>query len=1013
MRQIDPEHPARQTGAMTKLTSTDFPAFFHALWRYPPFAWQTRLLERVRAEGWPSTLDLPTGSGKTATLDIALFALALDAFEEPQNRRQPRRVALVVDRRVVVDQAYERAVRLAQALLEARDGILGDIAGALRALQSDHNALPVRPAILRGGMPRESEWARSPDQPVLLVSTVDQVGSRLLFRGYGVSNGMKPIHAGLLGRDTLFLLDEVHLSRPFEETLVAVTQYARAERVGRKLPRPLVALRMSATVADRPDDTFGLTDADRGAPVLATRLMARKCARLIEVKTPKDPERARDAIARACVREAERLIAGSARVIAVIVNRVDTARRAAALAQGRAWNGWEVQLMTGRMRPLDRAELQAKLLERIRAGRERPGDRILLVSTQAVEAGADFDFDALVAECASLDALRQRFGRLDRLGELGTTDAVVVAASGDVDDSASPDPIYGEALRATWYWLAEHATPPDAGDDPVVDLGIAALDETISGLEPAELTSMLAPRAVAPILTSSHLERWVQTSPIPSADPDVAPFLHGTERGAPDVQIVWRADVGDALGAGDMAFLKGVLTAVPPAALEALPIPIWAARAWLAAVAARHQDQTTERVPAVADVEGEVAPSAEEPDRLAPALAWRGDDSVIVSSPAEIRPGDTLVVPSSYGGLSTRFRCWEPDSTEPVRDRGDEAHLLQRGRPVLRWQAAVLAGSGLGGSLAGGPKLDPDEFEEDGASLERGAFDQWRAAVLAQTTLPAWLTVALESLGPRPRLLRLGDTVDAWRMSWQPGRLALADVRRVAGLPALTADADADASATEDEAGSFAAVEVSLEQHLSGVKAFARRFGDAVALPADVVADIVLAARLHDVGKADPRFQLMLHGGDPVSHAMASELLAKSAVPMRDRAARDRARSRAGYPTGARHETASVALVRGSEELRALAHDWDLVLHLITSHHGWCRPFAPPVPDPNPVRIEATIEGVSLSASSDHGLARIDSGIAERFWKLVRRYGWWGLAWLETVVRLADHRESALEGSRG
>jgi len=70
------------------ISATSFPAFFDALWGYAPFDWQTRLLASVVAAGWPSTLDLPTGAGKTATLDIAVFALALDAARPAPERKQ-------------------------------------------------------------------------------------------------------------------------------------------------------------------------------------------------------------------------------------------------------------------------------------------------------------------------------------------------------------------------------------------------------------------------------------------------------------------------------------------------------------------------------------------------------------------------------------------------------------------------------------------------------------------------------------------------------------------------------------------------------------------------------------------------------------------------------------------------------------------------------------------------------------------------------------------------------------
>lgn len=85
------------------------------------------------------------------------------------------------------------------------------------------------------------------------------------------------------------------------------------------------------------------------------------------------------------------------------------------------------------------------------------------------------------------------------------------------------------------------------------------------------------------------------------------------------------------------------------------------------------------------------------------------------------------------------------------------------------------------------------------------------------------------------------------------------------------------------------------------------------------------------------------------------------------------------------------------------------MLHLIGSHHGHCRPFAPPVADPAPVRVAIELEGRRLEASTAYGLARLDSGVAERFWEATERYGWWGLALLEAVLRLADHRVSEEE----
>ncbi len=181
---------------MTVLGPDHFPAFFKAVHGYDPFPWQTRLAKQLVETGcWPTLLDLPTGAGKTAAIDIAVFHLACEADCGPE-RRAPLRILFVIDRRIVVDAAAERARKIVEALHSPMDEVVAEVARRLSLLSGDDEH-PLDVVRLRGGAPQERDWARSPAQPLVAVSTVDQVGSRLLFRGYGVSPRMWPVHAGL------------------------------------------------------------------------------------------------------------------------------------------------------------------------------------------------------------------------------------------------------------------------------------------------------------------------------------------------------------------------------------------------------------------------------------------------------------------------------------------------------------------------------------------------------------------------------------------------------------------------------------------------------------------------------------------------------------------------------------------------------------------------------------------------------------------------------------------------
>lgn len=97
------------TTALPSITREEFSDFFAALNEgHAPFSWQEEVLDHICEHGvWPERINAPTGSGKSSVVDIHLFANALAAVGAAP--RVPRRLCVTVGRRALVDSQADRA----------------------------------------------------------------------------------------------------------------------------------------------------------------------------------------------------------------------------------------------------------------------------------------------------------------------------------------------------------------------------------------------------------------------------------------------------------------------------------------------------------------------------------------------------------------------------------------------------------------------------------------------------------------------------------------------------------------------------------------------------------------------------------------------------------------------------------------------------------------------------------------------------------------------------------------
>ena len=460
----------------------DFIKAFKVSTGYEPYPWQVTLYKELAAGNIPENLSMPTGTGKTSIIPVWLIALA-------QNPALPRRLVYVVDRRSVVDQATKVVEQLVERLPS-----VPELTSYLGGLSLEGEAL-LGVSTLRGEYQDNQEWSKFPFRPAVVVGTVDMVGSRLLFSGYGDGAYSRSLHAGLLGNDTLVVFDECHLVPAFENLLRMVKE---AEG---KL-KPFHVLTMSAT--SNGEGSITLSEADLANTTINAKLTAHKALQLRDVAKPVP-----FIIKQALDNPPDRTI--------VFVNSPRVAAEIAAEIQKHCS---KVAALTGTIRGKERDDLVDNPIFQTFTKAEKPVEPHCLVATSAGEVGIDLTCSRMITDMSSAASMVQRFGRANRFAEVDAVEIFVVFNSKD------------KKLKA-YLW----------GDN---DLDfIKSLDGDASCLnlynKREELAALAKKVSVVPALEPNILNILSMTSL--KHDIDISDYLRGKDLQSRYVEIAWRKEV--------------------------------------------------------------------------------------------------------------------------------------------------------------------------------------------------------------------------------------------------------------------------------------------------------------------------------------------------------------------------------------------------------------------------------------------------------------------------------------
>ncbi len=513
-----------------------------------PHQWQRNL-----ANGdWPEVLVAPTGSGKTAGVTLGWVFHRLRAPE-----RTPRRLVWCLPMRTLVEQT-EHEIRGWLTRIHHDAGFSGP---------RDFIPHPDDLHILMGGSD-PSGWLDAPERPAVIVGTQDMLLSRALMRGYASSRAIWPMEFAVLHEDAQWVFDEVQLMGAGRATSAQLEAFRRNEfeesmqQSLRTKGRRSRSLWISATLQPEWLETV---DHPAPEPTKVMRVDPEMAAdnRLLELaRAPKHLHRIGDAPVSGTVNDEKAYLSQLAQAVVnkhrpghmtlVIVNQVKRAQilyaQVSELLKKGKDDDTELALIHSRFRPADREREMAKV-----AGPGAESD-IVVIATQAVEAGVDISAAVMFTELAAWSSLVQRFGRANRRAEVeGGARVFWVDLFGRLEGDAKK-----VEKQATTVALPYEREELHEARERLVTLNDAA-----SVHLPA--TTDIGPSLR--VVRRKDLDDLFDTDPdLTGFDVDISPYVRDADD--TDIRVFWRD-----LSASNDDVIK-------PSRRELCAVPIGAARNW-------------------------------------------------------------------------------------------------------------------------------------------------------------------------------------------------------------------------------------------------------------------------------------------------------------------------------------------------------------------------------------------------------------------------------------------------